>query len=250
MRSVMGMEETMSKLNYQSAIVTGASRGLGLALMRRLVAASVRVVGVARDGAALERVVSELRQAGGDAHAVAADIADKHAPHRIAGVAAALIGPIDLLIHNASSLGATPLRPLLDTECEDLATVHETNLVGPFRLTKIIAGAMALRGHGAVVHVSSDAALEAYPNWGAYSASKAAQDQLARVLAAELAPNVRVLSVDPGEMDTEMHAAAVPDADRSTLAAPDEVASKLVMLLRRLGPTTGTRFTLSNGEAA
>ncbi|MBV8761157.1 MAG: SDR family oxidoreductase, partial [Deltaproteobacteria bacterium] len=110
--------------------------------------------------------------------------------------------------------------------------VLETNLVGPFRLTKVIAGAMALRGSGTIVHISSDAAVEAYPTWGAYGISKAAQDHLSRVLAAELAgTGVRVLAVDPGEMDTKMHADAVPDADRASLQRPADVAARLVALL-------------------
>lgn len=125
-----------------------------------------------------------------------------------------------------------PLRLLLDTECEDLAAVLETNLVGPFRLTKVLAGAMALRGSGTIVHVSSDAAVEPYPRWGAYGISKAAQDHLSRILAAELdGTGVRVLAVDPGEMDTVMHAAAVPEADRATLQRPAAVAARIISMI-------------------
>ena len=177
--------------------------------------------------------VRAIRARGGVAHAVVADVADKDAVARIAGQAAALVGPIDVLVHNASTLGPTPLRLLLDTECEDLAAVLETNLVGPFRLTKLVAGPMALRGAGVVVHISSDAATSAYPRWGAYGAAKAAQDHLSRILAAELeGTGVRVLAVDPGEMDTVMHAAAIPDAERSTLARPAEVAAAIVGMIR------------------
>jgi NAD(P)-dependent dehydrogenase (short-subunit alcohol dehydrogenase family) len=137
-----------------------------------------------------------------------------------------------VLVHNASDLGPTPLRLLLDTECEDLERVLQTNLVGPFRFTKIVAGAMALRGSGVVVHVSSDAAVAAYPRWGAYSVSKAALDHLNRVWAVELASSgVRFFSVDPGEMDTEMHAAAMPEADRSKLLRPQEVAGRIAALI-------------------
>jgi len=111
------------------------------------------------------------------------------------------VGPIEILVHNGQHARAHPLRLLLDTECEDLARVLETNLVGPFRLTRIIAGAMALHGSGVVVHLSSDAAIAAYPRWGGYGVSKAALDHLNRSWAAEL-PQVRFFSVDPGEMDT------------------------------------------------
>jgi NAD(P)-dependent dehydrogenase (short-subunit alcohol dehydrogenase family) len=153
-------------------------------------------------------------------------------------------------VHNASTLGPTPLRLLLDTECEDLEQVLQTNLVGPFRLTKIVAGAMALRGSGLVVHISSDAAVAAYPRWGAYGVSKAALDHMNRLWAVELAgTGVRFVSVDPGEMDTEMHAAAMPEADREGLVRPAEVARWIV---RRIADTgrieSGSRLVFP-GEA-
>jgi NAD(P)-dependent dehydrogenase (short-subunit alcohol dehydrogenase family) len=227
-----------------TALITGASRGLGRALAEQLAARGWSVVLVARDAGPLTDVVAGIRARGGVAHAVTGDIADKDAIHRIAGQAQALVGEIDLLVHNASTLGAVPLRLLLDTECEDLAAVLETNLVGPFRLTKVIAGAMALRGAGTIIHISSDAAVEAYPRWGAYGIAKAAQDHLSRVLAAELADiGVRVLAVDPGEMDTRMHADAVPDADRATLQQPADVAKKLVALVEST-VASGARIAL------
>jgi NAD(P)-dependent dehydrogenase (short-subunit alcohol dehydrogenase family) len=217
----------------QGALITGASRGLGRALAARLAARGARVALVAREVGPLRDAVAQLRAAGGDAHAVIGDIADKAAIHAIAGQAQGLIGEIAIAIHNASTLGPTPLRLLLDTECEDLAAVLETNLVGPFRLTKVLAGAMAIRGAGTIVHISSDAALEPYPRWGAYGVSKAAQDHLSRILAAELeGTGVRVLAVDPGEMDTAMHAEAMPEADRATLTDPDVVAARLVEIVR------------------
>lgn len=219
-------------LRDKNVLVTGASRGLGRALLEQLARAGARVVGVARGGDALVAAVERVRAEGGVAHAVIADVADKDAVARIAGQAAALVGPIDVLVHNASTLGPTPLRLLLDTECEDLAAVLECNLVGPFRLTKLIAGPMVLRGGGVIVHLSSDAAVSPYPRWGAYSASKAAQDQLSRILAAELdGTGVRVLAVDPGEMDTVMHAAAIPDADPATLARPADVARVIAAMI-------------------
>lgn len=220
------------KIQGQGALVTGASRGLGRALAEALAAKGARVALVARDVRPLEDVVATIRGKGGDAHAIAGDVSAKDAVHRIAGQAQGLVGEIGIAIHNASSLGPTPLRLLLDTECEDLAEVLETNLVGPFRLTKILAGAMALRGEGTLVHISSDAAVEPYPRWGAYGISKAAQDHLSRILAAELSgTGVRVLAVDPGEMDTKMHADAIPEADRATLQRPADVAARIVQMI-------------------
>src|SRR6476619_8355427 len=134
------------QIEGRSALITGGSQGLGAALGRELAREGARVVLVARRADELTRVVDEIRAEGGDAHGFAADVGAKEDIHRIAGAAAALAGPIDLLVHNASTLGPTPLRLLLDTECEDLDRVLETNVVGPFRLTKIVAGSMALRG--------------------------------------------------------------------------------------------------------
>jgi NAD(P)-dependent dehydrogenase (short-subunit alcohol dehydrogenase family) len=220
------------QIQGQGVLITGASRGLGRALAEALAAKGAKVALVARDARPLDDVVATLRANGLTAHAIAADISDKTSIHKIAGQAQGLVGEIGIVIHNASTLGPTPLRLLLDTECEDLAAVLETNLVGPFRLTKILAGAMALRGSGTILHISSDAAVEPYPRWGAYAISKAAQDHLSRILAAELeGTGVRILAVDPGEMDTVMHAAAIPDADRATLAKPAEVAARIVAML-------------------
>ncbi|WP_438012000.1 SDR family NAD(P)-dependent oxidoreductase [Sorangium sp. So ce321] len=220
----------------RAALVTGASRGLGAALARELARRGAKVVLVARERGPLEAVAAEITAAGGVAHALAADIGDKGQTHAIAGGAAALVGPIDLLVHNASTLGKTPLPILLDTECEDLGRVLEVNVVGPFRLTKVIAGAMALRRRGVVVHISSDAAVNAYPRWGAYGVSKAALDHLSRTWAAELeGTGVAFYAVDPGEMNTRMHAEAIPDADPSTLADPADVARRIAALVARAG---------------
>jgi NAD(P)-dependent dehydrogenase (short-subunit alcohol dehydrogenase family) len=137
-------------------------------------------------------------------------------------------------VHNASTLGPVPRAPLFDTSCEDFARAFEVNVLGPFRLTKLFAGAMALRGGGLVLHVTSDASVNAYPEWGAYGVTKAALDHLTRIWAAELeATGVELLAVDPGEMDTQMHAEAIPDADRAGLAAPADIASRILRLLAR-----------------
>ena len=233
-------------------MVTGASRGLGRALAEALAARGARVALVAREAGPHDDVVATIRAQGGIAHAIRGDVAAKEGVHRIAGQAQGLVGELGIAIHHASTLGPVPLRLLLDTECEDLSAVLETNLVGPFRLSKIIAGAMALRGEGTLVHISSDAAVEPYPRWGAYGASKAAQDHLSKILAAELdGTGVRVLAVDPGEMDTAMHAAAIPEADRATLQAPAEVAARIVQMIEdEARAPTGARLVAPRWELA
>lgn len=239
------------KIHGRAAFVTGASRGLGRELSLELARRGAKVVMVARGAADLERAARAVRNEGGTAYALPGDIADKSAVHALAGAAASLVGPIDLLVHNASVLGPTPLKLLLDTECEDLSLVLEANLVGPFRLSKIVAGSMALRGEGTIVHVSSDAAVSAYPRWGAYGVSKAAQDHLSRQWAAELGDlGVRVFTVDPGEMDTDMHLAAMPDADRGTLASPAAVAKRIADMIGSDSIASGARLEAQRGEAA
>ncbi len=233
-------------LTNQAAIVTGGSRGLGQALGAALAAAGARVVLVARHPEPLQQTVEAIRRSGGQAHAIVADVADVDAAAAIAGQAAAMVGPADIVIHNASTLGPVPLRPLLDTDCEDLQRVMAVNLLGPFRLTKAVAGPMVLRGSGTIVNVTSDAAVEPYPGWGAYGASKAALEQIGRIWAAELeGTGVRVLTVDPGEMDTVMHAEAMPEADRAALANPARIASRIVTLLAGpRQPPSGSRVAV------
>ncbi len=216
----------------KNVLITGASRGLGEALARDLAMRGARVVLTARGEGALERVAREIRAEGGVAHALPFDVEDKTAVYPTAGAAQALVGPIDVLVHNASTLGPLPMPLLFDTECEDLEAVLAVNLVGPFRLTKAIAGGMAVRKSGLVVFVSSDAAVNAYPGWGAYGVSKAALDHLARTWAAELeGSSVKTFSVDPGEMNTRMHADAMPDADPASLADPAHVARTLAAMI-------------------
>ena len=239
------------KLEGKAVLVTGASRGLGEALMKVLARKGARVVGVSRNAQEMEAVASALRAQGLVAHALAYDVGDKEAIYPLVGAASALVGPLDVLVHNASILGPTPLPLLLDTACEDLSRVLEVNLVGPFRLTKAVAGAMAMRGDGVVIHVTSDAAVSAYPRWGAYGVSKVALEHLGRIWAAELeGTGVRFFNVDPGDMDTKMHRDAIPEADPSTLARPDTVAARLAALLERSESVpSGSRLEASRLEA-
>jgi NAD(P)-dependent dehydrogenase (short-subunit alcohol dehydrogenase family) len=227
----------VSKFNQRGVLITGASRGLGRALFEQFARAGARVVGVARGADELERAAHALRAEGLEAYALAGDVGDTEAIYPLAGASQALIGPIEVLVHNASSLGPTPLGPLIDLPCEEFSRLLDVNLLGPFRLTKAVVGGMLVRGQGIVVSISSDAAVGAYPNWGAYGVSKAALDHLSRSWAGELAGSgVSMISVDPGEMDTDMHRAAIPEADPATLARPVDVARQLIAWLERLDP--------------
>ena len=223
----------MFNIKGKSVLITGGSRGLGRALALRLSAEGAKVALVARRQEELDEVVREIREQGGIAFGIAADVGDKESVYPIVGQAAALAGPVDVLINNASSLGPVPLRLIPDTECEDFEQALQVNTIGPFRLIKAVVGSMVLRQTGVIVNISSDAAFEAYPSWGVYGASKAALDHLTRIAAAEMADtSVRFLSVDPGEMDTRMHAEAIPDADPASLQSPASVAEKIIAMIR------------------
>jgi NAD(P)-dependent dehydrogenase (short-subunit alcohol dehydrogenase family) len=227
------------------AAVTGGTYGLGLALVRELLARGAEVAFIARGREGVERIASENK----GAHGIVGDISKKDDIHPIAIQILGALGGLDLLINNASSLGPEPLALLADTNCEDLERALTVNVLGPFRLTKALLGALAAsarEGRGAVVlNVSSDAAINAYPRWGAYGASKAALHHMSNIWNAELADEgVRFLSLDPGDMDTPLHAVAVPDADPADLKAPGDAARELVdqiavALSRIIGGQTG-----------
>lgn len=208
--------------------VTGGTSGLGLALVRLLTAMGARVAFVARGAEAVARTARET-----GAQGIVGDVGRKEDIHPITLQVTAGLGGLDLLINNASSLGPVPLALLSDTECEELEQALAVNLVGPFRLTKALFGALAAsarEGRGAVVvNISSDAAVSAYAGWGAYGASKAGLRHLTAIWAEEAQDDgVRFLSIDPGDMDTKLHALAVPDADPSTLKMPELSASEIV----------------------
>ena len=212
--------------------VTGGTSGLGLALVRRLAAQGARVAFVARSAPAVERIANET-----GAHGIVGDIGRKDDIYPIALQMTGNLGGLDVLINNASSLGPTPLAPLADTECEDLEQALAVNVLGPFRLTKALFGALAASARnerGAlVINISSDAAINAYSGWGAYGASKAALRHLTSIWGEEAkADRVGFLSIDPGDMDTPLHALAIPDADPLTLRRPEDSAAELVETMR------------------
>jgi NAD(P)-dependent dehydrogenase (short-subunit alcohol dehydrogenase family) len=209
--------------------ITGGTSGLGLALVRALQRRGARLAFCARIEERVVQVASGLP----GTHGIVADVSRKEDIHPLALQVSALLGGLDVLVNNASSLGRVPLAPLADTECEALEAAIAANLLGPFRLTRALLGALAAsarEGRGAVVvNISSDAAVNAYPNWGAYGASKAALRHLTSIWQAELdAEGIRMLSIDPGDMDTPLHALAVPDADPATLRRPDDAAADII----------------------
>ena len=220
----------MSSQAWQNkkVLVTGGTSGLGRALAEQLVQSGAQVAVVGRHA-------NRHRPYPGITF-IRGDVGAKNEVHRIHAEALSVLGGIDVLIHNASSLGHVPLRILLDTECETFEEVLQTNLIGPFRLSKLVVPEMILNHAGIVVAISSDAAVNAYPKWGAYSVSKAALDHLTRIFQAELSDTgVHFLALDPGDMDTPLHAAAVPDAERSSLHSP---ASSARLLLEQIATET------------
>ena len=214
--------------------ITGGTSGLGQALVRQLAQQGADVAFVARRREGVDRVSGEQPEA----HGIVGDVSQKDEIHPIAIQMLGALGGLDVLVNNASSLGPVPLALLADTTCEDLEQALATNVVGPFRLTKVLLGALAASGRAGraplIVNISSDAAVTPYPRWGAYGASKAALHHLSRIWNEELTPErIRVVSVDPGDMDTPLHALAVPDADRAQLKQPDEAAAEIISLIVR-----------------
>ena len=209
--------------------ITGGTSGLGRALVREMLNQWAHVAFVARSRDEVNRVSIEHA----DAHGIVGDVSKKEDIHPIAMQILGALGGLDILINNASDLGPAPLALLADTDCEDFERALATNVLGPFRLTKALLGSLAgsaREGRAALVlNVSSDAAISAYPRWGAYGASKAALHHLSRIWNEELVEQgIQFLSLDPGDMDTPLHAAALPDADRSTLKPPETAARELL----------------------
>jgi NAD(P)-dependent dehydrogenase (short-subunit alcohol dehydrogenase family) len=202
-------------------IVTGASRGLGLALTRALSERGWRLVVDARDGDALEQAVAGLDRV----VALAGDVADPEHRRRLVEAAGE---PLDLLVNNASALGPTPLPELGSYPLEELRRVYEVNVLAPLALAQLALP--RLREGACVLNLSSDAAVEPYEGWGGYGSSKAALAQLSAILGAEN-PGLRVYAVDPGDMRTQMQQDAFPGEDISDRPLPEESVPGLLALI-------------------
>ncbi|MEU2541797.1 SDR family NAD(P)-dependent oxidoreductase [Streptomyces iakyrus] len=216
------------------AIITGASKGLGRALAEALAGRGWDLVLDARGAQALAAAAEVVSAHGTRVSALPGDVTD--AAHRTELVAAARrLGGVDLLVHNASALGAEPLVRLEELSLEGLRRALEVNLVAGLGLVQVALPLLRASLAGTVVAVSSDAAAEAYETWGGYGASKAALDQLVAVLAVE-EPGLRVWAVDPGDMATDLYAAAVPD-DREPRPEPMAVVPGFLRLLDERPPS-------------
>lgn len=233
------------------ALITGASRGFGRALAQQLATHGWTLVVDARDPEALAQAAADLRTAAGQDTAVTAISGDVADPAHRAELASAVrtIGRLDLLVNNASLLGPSP-QPTLDRyPIPELARVFDVNVLAPLALTQLVLPWL-VENAGTVVNLSSDAAVEAYPGWGGYGASKAALDQLTAVLAAER-PDLRIYAFDPGDMRTEMHQLAFPGEDISDRLLPQVVVPALLRLLGERLPSGRYRATdlLASAEA-
>jgi NAD(P)-dependent dehydrogenase (short-subunit alcohol dehydrogenase family) len=212
--------------NRPVAVITGASQGLGFALADALAREGWALVVDARRADRLARAADALG-AHTTVRAVAGDVNDPEHRRALAHAAAEL-GPVRLLVNNASTLGASPLPRLRDVTTDVWHAVFATNVVAPLALVSELD--VQLAPGATIVAITSDAAVEAYEGWGAYGASKAAFEQASRVLAVER-PDLRVLVVDPGDMRTEMHQDAFPDEDISDRPEPSATVPGLFTLI-------------------
>jgi NAD(P)-dependent dehydrogenase (short-subunit alcohol dehydrogenase family) len=235
---------TLADSSRLRVAITGGTAGLGLALVREFRGRGAEVAFIARSAERVAQVSGEFV----GSHGIVGDVSDKESIYPIALQIVAALGGLDVLINNASSLGPTPLKLLADTDCEELELAIATNLIGPFRLIKALLGSLsasARQGRGALaINISSDAAVNPYPTWGAYGSSKAALLHLSRIWDEELTKErVRVLSFDPGDMDTTLHAVAIPDADPATLKHPEAAARELADLITAAQPPRSSIFS-------
>ena len=219
--------------SMKKVLVTGASRGLGRALAGGLAAAGYSLVIDARDEQTLRRAAQDIRAGvpGASVVAVPGDVTDP--AHRSSIYATA--GQIDLLVNNAGTLGAAPLPALADYPLDELRAAFEANVLAPLALVQLFLPALRERG-GAVLNITSDAAVEPYAGWGGYGAAKAALEQASNVLAAEETA-IRVWWVDPGDLRTDMHQAAFPGQDISDRPLPESVVPALVRLVTERLPS-------------
>jgi NAD(P)-dependent dehydrogenase (short-subunit alcohol dehydrogenase family) len=232
----------MTANTYRTALITGASRGLGLALSRGLAARGWNLILTARDPERLRLARDELAQITHVA-ALPGDVVDPAHREALAVLARGHAG-LDAIVNNAGILGPSPQPTLLEYPLEMLVEVFLTNVLAPLAVIQELRG--ELKPGARIINVTSDAAVNAYPGWGGYGASKAALEQLSAVLAAENR-DLRVYSVDPGDMRTEMHQAAYPGEDISDRPLPEEKIPGFVAILE--GDLPSGRYVASEVES-
>jgi NAD(P)-dependent dehydrogenase (short-subunit alcohol dehydrogenase family) len=215
------------------ALITGASRGFGLEVARALAARGWRLIVDARDGQALRQAMDRL-EAVTDVTALPGDVTDRQHQEALRAAVAGY-GRLDLLVNNASTLGPSPLPALRRAPLSELPATFAVNTVAPIALAQLLMPQLIATG-GTVINVTSDAAVEAYPGWGMYGASKAALDQLSAILAAE-EPQLRVYAFDPGDMRTQMHQDAFPGEDISDRPEPATAVPALLRLVDERPPS-------------
>jgi NAD(P)-dependent dehydrogenase (short-subunit alcohol dehydrogenase family) len=223
----------MALHSSRTALITGASRGLGLALAQAL---ATRGWSLILDARGAEALAAARRSLPSDTlvHILAGDVSDPDHRAALAGLAA---GGLDAVVNNASTLGPTPLPALLDLPLDQLEAIYRVNVLAPLGILQAVRP--FLRPDARIVNVTSDAAVEPYPGWGGYGSSKAALEQISAVLAAEL-PRCRVYWVDPGDMRTQMHQDAFPGEDISDRPLPEVSVPGLLALLE--GDLPGGRY--------
>jgi len=222
-------------MEKQVIVITGASKGLGLALARLFADEGHALVINAR-GEELRNVERELSKLT-EVVAVRGDVSE--IAEDIAAAALGRFGRADVLINNASELGPSPMPALIEHSWQSLERIFRVNVVAPIHLIQLLRPKT-------IVNITSDAAVNAYAGWGGYGASKAALEHASRILAKELGENVRVLVIDPGDMNTEMHRLAEPGIDLSHLPSPEEVAPKIVERIHGVGDSS-LRFQVAAG---
>lgn len=238
------------RLKDKIALITGASRGLGRALALAFAREGANLILCARGKKALDAVAKEAQKLGVKVLATEADVSKKQDVERLVATALLTFDQIDILVNNASILGPSPMPYLIDYPTDAFEEVLRINTISPFMVTKALLPSMIQRGQGSIINVSSEAGATGYPGWGAYGISKSALDLMSETWAAELeGSGVRVNAVDPGDMDTEMHALAYPDEDPSQFAKPEQLTEIFVHLASdESRDITGQRF-LAQGDS-
>ncbi|MFD0050666.1 SDR family NAD(P)-dependent oxidoreductase [Actinomycetes bacterium NPDC127524] len=236
-------------MNFRNKVVmiTGASKGLGNALAIAFAKGGAKLAICARNPEAITAVQKELEQLGSPVIAIPADVSLTRDVEKFVSITEETFGQIDVLINNASILGPSPMPYLLDYPEQDFTEVLKVNTLIPFLVSKRVLPGMLQRNEGSIINVTSEAGHTGYAGWGAYGISKFAVEGLTQTWADEVShTNVRINMVDPGEMDTEMHALAIPDADYELADPADIVAVFLYLASEASSQINGQRFMAQN----